>query len=245
MQIFPIHHAPESRIAHTQLAGNAEISVTSQGLCHLSSIKLKFASLSRPNHVFQQLFILLQQATVAMIAQNAKKKRPCCLWDEPHSWWYLCAHAQALGRMCFQTTPTLQSSTLCAECCVSGESSSLEPCQLGQANESWASQAETHSSCAVLASPSPTRSKTSSNVCSQNVRSWSLSRSLSLMLWLSNLPWEMAAATPLCRSTLTSSTLAGFLHLLLVSHPSLSCSSSHGLGSEKTWRVRKTVKEDR
>ena len=48
---------------------------------------------------------------------------------------------------------------------------------------------------------------TSPNEHSQNVRSWSPSRSLSLILWLVNLPCEMAAATRLCRSTLTSSTL--------------------------------------
>jgi hypothetical protein len=57
----------------TQFVGNAENSVTSQGLCHSSSIQLKFASLTRPNQVFQQQFILLQQATAAMIVQNAKK----------------------------------------------------------------------------------------------------------------------------------------------------------------------------
>ena len=73
MQIFPIYHGPQRRIAHTQFAGNAEISVTSQGLCHSSSIQLKVASLTWPNHVFQQLFVLLQQPTAAMIAQNAKE----------------------------------------------------------------------------------------------------------------------------------------------------------------------------
>jgi hypothetical protein len=73
MQIFPIHHGQQRRIVHTQFAENAKIFVTIQGLCHSSSIQLKFASLTLPNHVFQQLFILLQQATAAMIAQNAKK----------------------------------------------------------------------------------------------------------------------------------------------------------------------------
>jgi hypothetical protein len=30
-------------------------------------------SLTRPNHVFQHLFVLLQQPTAAVIAQNAKE----------------------------------------------------------------------------------------------------------------------------------------------------------------------------
>jgi hypothetical protein len=31
-----------SRIAHTQFAGNAEISVTSQGLCHSTALESEF-----------------------------------------------------------------------------------------------------------------------------------------------------------------------------------------------------------
>ncbi len=71
MQICPIHHGSKRGILHTQFAGNAEISVTSQGLFHSSSIRLYCASLTRPNHVFQHLFVLLQQPTAAVIVQNA------------------------------------------------------------------------------------------------------------------------------------------------------------------------------
>ncbi len=75
MQIFPVHHGQQRRIVHTQFTGNAEISVTSQGHFHSSLIQLYWASLTRPNHVFQHwhLFVLLQQATAAVIAQNAKE----------------------------------------------------------------------------------------------------------------------------------------------------------------------------
>ncbi len=135
MKFFPVHHGPQSRIAHTQFAGNAEISVTSQGLCHSSSIQLKFASLTRPNHVFQQLFILLQQATAAKIAQNAKKN-VLVVCELRHTLDDIDVRMLRPLAGCFQSTPTLQSRALCAECCVPFQSSSLEPRQLGQANES-------------------------------------------------------------------------------------------------------------
>ncbi len=76
MQICPVHHGSKRGIQHTQFAGNAEISVTSQGLFHSSLIQLYRASLTRPNgpnHVFQHLFVLLQKPTSAVIAQNAKE----------------------------------------------------------------------------------------------------------------------------------------------------------------------------
>jgi hypothetical protein len=73
MQICPVHHGSKRGIQHTQLAGNAEISVTSQGLFHSSSIQLYCASLTLPNHVFQHLFVLLQKPTAAVKAQNAKE----------------------------------------------------------------------------------------------------------------------------------------------------------------------------
>jgi hypothetical protein len=73
MQICPVHHGSKRGIPHTEFAGNAEISVTSQGLFHSSSIQLYCASLTRPNHVFQHLFVLLQQPTAAVIAQNANE----------------------------------------------------------------------------------------------------------------------------------------------------------------------------
>jgi hypothetical protein len=73
MQICPVHHGSKRGMPHTQFAGNAEISVTSQGLFHSSSIQLYCASLTRPNHVFQHLFVLLQTPTAAVIAQNAKE----------------------------------------------------------------------------------------------------------------------------------------------------------------------------
>ncbi len=73
MQICPVHHGSKRGIQHTQFAGNAENSVTSQGLFHSSSIQSYCASLTRPNHVFQHLFVLLQQPTAAVIAQNTKE----------------------------------------------------------------------------------------------------------------------------------------------------------------------------
>jgi hypothetical protein len=73
MQICPVHHGSKRGKPHTQFAGNAEISVTSQGLFHSSSIQMYCTSLTRPNHVFQHLFVLLQQPTAAVIAQNAKE----------------------------------------------------------------------------------------------------------------------------------------------------------------------------
>jgi hypothetical protein len=73
MQILQVHHGTQRRIAHALFAENAEISVTSQGLVYLSSIQLYCTSLTRTNHVFQHLFVLLQQATAAVIAQNAKE----------------------------------------------------------------------------------------------------------------------------------------------------------------------------
>jgi hypothetical protein len=73
MQICLVHHGQQRRIKHTQFTGNAEISVTSQGLFHSSSIQLYCMSLTRPNHVFQHLFVLLQKPTAAEIAQNAKE----------------------------------------------------------------------------------------------------------------------------------------------------------------------------
>ncbi len=69
MQICPVHHGSKRGIPHTQFAGNAEISV----LFHSSSIQLYCASLTRSNHVFQHLFVLLQQPMAAVIAQNAKE----------------------------------------------------------------------------------------------------------------------------------------------------------------------------
>ncbi len=76
MQISPVHHGQQRRKAHTQFAGNAEISVTSQGLVHSSSIQLSCASLQviLTNHVFQHLFVLLQHPTAAVIAQNVKEQ---------------------------------------------------------------------------------------------------------------------------------------------------------------------------
>ncbi len=74
MQICPVHHGSKRGILHTQFAaGNTEISVTSQGLFHSSLIQLYCASLTRPNYVFQHLFVLLQKPTAAVIAQNAKE----------------------------------------------------------------------------------------------------------------------------------------------------------------------------
>jgi hypothetical protein len=73
MQICPVHHGSKTGIPHTQFAGNAGISVTSQGLFHSSSIQLYCASLTLPNYVFQHLFVLLQKPTAAVIAQNAKE----------------------------------------------------------------------------------------------------------------------------------------------------------------------------
>jgi hypothetical protein len=73
MQICPVHHSPKRGMQHTKFARNAEISVTSQGLFHSSSIQLYCASLTRPNHVFQHLFVLLQKLTATVIAQNAKE----------------------------------------------------------------------------------------------------------------------------------------------------------------------------
>jgi hypothetical protein len=40
MQVCPVHHDPQRRIAHTQFAGNAD-----QGLFHSSSIQLYCVSL--------------------------------------------------------------------------------------------------------------------------------------------------------------------------------------------------------
>ncbi len=151
----------ERDTAH-QFAGNAEISVTSQGLFHSSSIQLYCVSLTRPNHVFQHLFVLLQQPTAAVIAQNAKE-HVLVVFEMRHTlddidvrmlraWpWMVWKY-----KMYFQTIPTWQSRALCAKYCGPFQSSSLAPRQCGQANESWASQAETHCSCAILASHSQT-----------------------------------------------------------------------------------------
>ena len=73
MQIFPIDHCPQRRISHSQFARNTEIPVSSQGLFHLSLLHLNVARLTRANHVLQQLFVLLQQSTAAVIAQYAKE----------------------------------------------------------------------------------------------------------------------------------------------------------------------------
>ncbi len=73
MQIFLVCHGQQRRILHTQFTGNTEISVTSQGPFHSSLIHLNCMSLTLANQVFQQLVILLQQSTAAVIAQNAKE----------------------------------------------------------------------------------------------------------------------------------------------------------------------------
>ncbi len=103
MQICLVHHGSKRGILHTQFAGNAEISVTSQCLFHSSSIQLYCVSLIRPNHVFQHLFVLLQQPTAALIARMQRNTSllfvrcttllmmsmcacsgPCVFSDQPH-----------------------------------------------------------------------------------------------------------------------------------------------------------------
>jgi hypothetical protein len=77
MQIIPVHHGEQSRIAHTQFAGNVEISVTSKGLCHWSSIKLKFVSLTWPN-----IPAAVHTAATAHSSKDStecQEKCPCCL----------------------------------------------------------------------------------------------------------------------------------------------------------------------
>ena len=73
MQIFPVDHCPQRRISHSQFARNTEIPVPCQGLFHSILFHLNVARPTWANHVLQQLFVLLQQSTAAVIAQYAKE----------------------------------------------------------------------------------------------------------------------------------------------------------------------------
>ncbi len=155
MQICPVHHNSKRGIQHTQFAGNAEISVTSQGLFH--SIQLYCASLTRPNHVFQHLFVLLQQPTAAVIAQNAKE-HVLVVCEMRHTLDYIDVRMRRpLARCVFRPSPHDNLAHFVQNTVGLFKVPALRPANaVRQMSPEHLKQR--HSSCAILASHSQTRS---------------------------------------------------------------------------------------
>ena len=136
MQNFPVHHCPQRRISHSQFARNTEIPVPSQSLFHSSLLHLNVVRLTRANHVLQQLFVLLQQSTAAVIAQYAKE-HVLVVCEMRHTLDDInVSMLWTLARCVFRPPPHHYFRAPCAECCEPFQSSSLEPRPLGQGNES-------------------------------------------------------------------------------------------------------------
>jgi hypothetical protein len=78
MQVFTVEHGLETRVVNSQLTSNAEGMVTFQSLIYLGLIQFQRSGFNIIDiqHIFQHLLVLLEKSTVAVIAQNAKKKRP-------------------------------------------------------------------------------------------------------------------------------------------------------------------------
>ena len=70
-----VQYGPQSWVVNPQLTRNAEISVAGQGLFHFFLVHFHRAGPSTGiiDHILQHLFILLDQPTAAVIAQNAKE----------------------------------------------------------------------------------------------------------------------------------------------------------------------------
>ncbi len=75
MQVLAIQHGLQGRVAHSQLARNAEFPVTVQRLFYLGLIQGQWSSFCNLviYQIFQHLLILSDQSTAAVIAQNAKE----------------------------------------------------------------------------------------------------------------------------------------------------------------------------
>ena len=77
VKIPAAEHGLQSRVSHSQLAGNAEVPVTGQSLFNLSSFLIHsqcpVITSIVIEHVFEHLFILLDKPSAAMISENAKK----------------------------------------------------------------------------------------------------------------------------------------------------------------------------
>ncbi len=156
MQICPVHHGSKRGIPHTEFAGNAEISVTSQGLFHSSSIQLYCASLTRPNHVFQHLFVLLQQPTAAVIAQNANE-HALVVCEMRHTLDDIDVRMlRALARWIFRPTLHYNLAHFVQNTVGLFKVPALRPANAVR-QMSPGQLKQRHSSCAILASHSPTR----------------------------------------------------------------------------------------
>ena len=75
VKIPAAEHGLQSRVSHSQLAGNAEVPVTGQSLFNLFLIHSQCPVITSffIQHVFEHLFILLDKPSAAMISENAKK----------------------------------------------------------------------------------------------------------------------------------------------------------------------------
>ena len=123
MQLVPVEHGFQGRIPQSQLAGNAKVLVVLQGLLNLCTIHCQLSchrSFSHIQHVCQDLLILLQEATAAVVAKNTEEDvliicQMCNTLDE-----FYVGMFRSLARNIFcptGTNPTKLFHVLCVECC--------------------------------------------------------------------------------------------------------------------------------
>ena len=73
VQVLVVQHGLQCRVAYPQFTRNAEVSVSVQCLFYFGLVHGNWARFCIVKYVFQHLFILLDQPTAAMIAQNAQE----------------------------------------------------------------------------------------------------------------------------------------------------------------------------
>jgi hypothetical protein len=108
MQLVPVEHGFQGRIPQTKLAGDAKVAVTLQDLLNLCTIHCQMSChrfFSHIQHVCQDLLILLQEATAAVVAKNTEEDvlivcQMCNILDE-----FYVGLFRALARSIFCPTP--------------------------------------------------------------------------------------------------------------------------------------------